>query len=92
VHGRLRRPNTRLEGYGKSLFLARIVIPAEAGIQYFQCFLDSRLRGSDGSVEFFRILLEKAGPRVAAQLRPRQGHLKVVSPQELTIFNQAIFG
>ena len=28
------------------------VIPAQAGIQYFRAFLDSRLRGSDGSEDF----------------------------------------
>jgi hypothetical protein len=29
------------------------VIPAQAGIQSFQMFLDSRLRGSDGSGTFY---------------------------------------
>jgi hypothetical protein len=32
-----------------------MVIPAKAGIQYFKRLLDSRFRGSDGSVEVFRI-------------------------------------
>jgi hypothetical protein len=48
-----------LAGCGKTLFQPRIVIPAEAGIQCFQGLLGSRFRGSDGSVEFFRILLGK---------------------------------
>jgi hypothetical protein len=30
------------------------VIPAKAGIQSFQAFLDSRLRGSDGVEDFLR--------------------------------------
>jgi hypothetical protein len=30
------------------------VIPAQAGIQYFPTFLDSRLRGSDGYEDFLR--------------------------------------
>jgi hypothetical protein len=29
------------------------VIPAQAGIQYFRAFLDSRLRGSDDYEDFF---------------------------------------
>jgi hypothetical protein len=50
----------------KTLFQSRMVIPAEAGIQFFQGVLGSRsllktcrdkLRGSDGPVEFFRNLL-----------------------------------
>jgi hypothetical protein len=32
------------------------VIPAEAGIQSFQAFLDSRLRGSDGSGTFYDVV------------------------------------
>jgi hypothetical protein len=48
----------RLAGCGKTLFQSRMVIPAEAGIQSFQRLLDSRLRGSDGSMDFSRILLE----------------------------------
>jgi hypothetical protein len=47
-----------LAGCGKTLFQSRRVIPAEAGIHSFQGFLGSRFRGSDGSVEFFRNLLE----------------------------------
>jgi hypothetical protein len=35
-----------------------MVIPAEAGIQFFQGVLGSRFRGSDGPVEFFRNLLD----------------------------------
>jgi hypothetical protein len=42
----------------KKSFAPYVVIPAEAGIQSFQSILDSRLRGSDGKLEFFRILLK----------------------------------
>ena len=38
----------------KSLYLSFFVIPAEAGIQSFQAVLDSRLRGSDGKLDFLR--------------------------------------
>ena len=38
------------------VFVAFAVIPAKAGIQYHNGFLDSRLRGSDGVDESFRIL------------------------------------
>jgi hypothetical protein len=34
-----------------------VVIPAEAGIQFFQAFLDSRFRWSDSDLGFFRNLL-----------------------------------
>ena len=34
----------------KPLFAVFAVIPAEAGIQYLQAFLDSRLRGSDQGI------------------------------------------
>ena len=39
------------------VFVAFAVIPAKAGIQYHNGFLDSRLRGSDGVDESFSILL-----------------------------------
>jgi hypothetical protein len=45
-----------LAGCGETFFQPCIVIPAETGIPSFQCFLDSRFRGSDGFVGFFRIL------------------------------------
>ena len=38
----------------KTYFL--VVIPAEAGIQSFQAFLDSRFRGSDSDLGFFSTL------------------------------------
>ncbi|MBU4415474.1 MAG: hypothetical protein KJ976_10270, partial [Proteobacteria bacterium] len=31
------------------------VIPAEAGIQFFQVLMDSRLRGSDSTFAFLRV-------------------------------------
>jgi hypothetical protein len=43
----------------KPVFEVLNVIPAEAGIQYFLAFLDSRLRGSDGSMTFFSSLIRK---------------------------------
>jgi len=46
-----------LVGFRKTLFQTRMVIPAEAGIQNFQRLLDSRFRGSDGSVGSFRMRL-----------------------------------
>jgi hypothetical protein len=58
--------NTILTGYEKSPFQPYRVIPAEPGIQFFQCLLDFRsllktcrdkLRGRDGLAELFRILL-----------------------------------
>jgi len=39
-------------GYGSAL---SNVIPAKAGIQSFQCLLDSRLRGSDNLEPFSRL-------------------------------------
>ena len=45
----------------KKFFSPFAVIPAEAGIQSFQYLLDSRFRGSDGGLKFFRILLENNG-------------------------------
>jgi hypothetical protein len=45
-------------GCGKSLFPSYYVIPAEAGIQFFQCILDSRFPESDGVLDFFRTPLE----------------------------------
>ena len=42
----------------KSPFQPYEVIPAEAGIQSFQAFLDSRFRGSDSDLGFFPNLLE----------------------------------
>jgi len=41
----------------KTFFQTRMVIPAEAGIQYLKRLLDSRFRGSDVSAEVFCILL-----------------------------------
>jgi hypothetical protein len=38
-----------------------LVIPAKAGIQCFKVFLDSRLRGSDGSADF------GSGPLIVAR-------------------------
>jgi hypothetical protein len=56
-----------------------MVIPAEAGIQSFQGLLGSRsllktcrdkLRGSDGSMEFFRSLLDKLSTGLASSYTP----------------------
>jgi hypothetical protein len=52
-----------LAGCGKTHFRHFVVIPAEAGIQFFQYVLDSRLRGSDGELEFFSKLLENAATK-----------------------------
>jgi len=42
----------------KPVIVVLDVIPAKAGIQYFNGFLDSRLRGSDGFFALFSRLLE----------------------------------
>lgn len=46
----------------KSGFWAFDVIPAEAGIQSFLAFLNSRMRGSDERVVFFSNLLAESQP------------------------------
>jgi hypothetical protein len=45
-----------VDGLVKSVSVPVNVIPAEAGIQSFQVFLDSRLRGSDGSGTFYDVV------------------------------------
>jgi hypothetical protein len=45
------------DGLVKSGSVAVNVIPAQAGIQSFQVFLDSRLRGSDGSGSFYDVVI-----------------------------------
>jgi hypothetical protein len=44
----------KFDGLVKSQKSPFSVIPAQAGIQYFRAFLDSRLRGSDGFDDFLR--------------------------------------
>jgi hypothetical protein len=44
----------KLDGFVKSPRQPFSVIPAKAGIQSFQGFLDSRLRGSDDLADFLR--------------------------------------
>jgi hypothetical protein len=41
-----------LEVAEKAVLVIFAVIPAKAGIQYFELFLDSRLRGSDDPIAF----------------------------------------
>jgi hypothetical protein len=47
------------DGLVKSAPVPVNVIPAQAGIQSFQVFLDSRLRGSDGSGAFYESITFK---------------------------------
>jgi hypothetical protein len=47
----------QVQGAEKPGFVVIAVIPAEAGIQYLPALLDSRLRGSDEGLAFFRNLL-----------------------------------
>jgi len=46
--------NYNYDGLVKSQKMSFSVIPAKAGIQFFQGVLDSRLRGSDGFWDFLR--------------------------------------
>jgi len=48
--------NNRFDGIVKKSYLLYFVIPAEAGIQLFQYFLDSRLRGSDDTLTFYEAI------------------------------------
>jgi hypothetical protein len=45
-----------MDGLVKSVSVPVNVIPAQAGIQSFQVFLDSRLRGSDASGTFYDVV------------------------------------
>jgi len=44
------------------------VIPPNAGIQSFHALLDSRFRGSDEELKFFRILLMATQPLIRVML------------------------
>jgi hypothetical protein len=46
----------KADGLIKSGSVPVYVIPAQAGIQSFQVFLDSRLRGSDDSRPFYDVI------------------------------------
>ena len=45
----------KVEGFVKRLKISFSVIPAKAGIQYFQMVLDACLRRHDGISEFLRV-------------------------------------
>jgi hypothetical protein len=49
--------NYLFDGFVKSRFYSGFVIPAKAGIQLNQGVLGSRLRGSDGFLTFYEIIL-----------------------------------
>jgi hypothetical protein len=57
--------NNGQRGHRERRFGPSRVIPAEAGIQVIQFLLDSRLRGSDSIVKFFRRLLKQFKESVA---------------------------
>ena len=47
--------DSKRDGFVKSRNSTLFVIPAEAGIQFFQGLMDSRLRGSDSTFDFLRV-------------------------------------
>jgi hypothetical protein len=54
--GDFKRPisKSKIDEFVKSHFYSVFVIPAEAGIQFNQAILGSRLRGSDGFFDFLQ--------------------------------------
>jgi hypothetical protein len=52
---RKKLPHAIFDGFVKSLKTAFSVIPAKAGIQYFQMVLDACLRRHDGVSDFLRV-------------------------------------
>jgi len=56
---------SKKDGAVKSRWGNPFVIPAQAGIQSFQWFMDSRLRGSDGLRTFYEFIKKDRPPKVA---------------------------
>jgi hypothetical protein len=54
LHNLKKSPTSKIDGFVKSLESSFSVIPAKAGIQYFQVVLDACLRRHDGITDFLR--------------------------------------